>query len=82
MYLFKCLLNGCRNLLAMCYVYVTKLLLLRLRSFLFTGCDAINMQACLICGNSRLPFIKKHRGKKGGQSPLDGRPQSLQINDL
>lgn len=64
MYLFKCLLNGCRNLLAMCYVYVTKLLLLRLRSFLFTGCDAINMQACLICGNSRLPFLKKHRGKK------------------
>lgn len=41
------------NVLCLCYQAPS----LRLRSFLFTGCDAINMQACLGCGNSRFPFF-------------------------
>lgn len=47
---------------------------LRLRSFLFTGCDSINMQACLNVGTPGFLSFESSE-EKGRQWPLDGRPR-------
>lgn len=59
------------NILCLCYWAPS----LSLRSFLFTGSDAINMQGCLLSGNFFF-LSSKSSGEIGRQWPLDGRPQS------